>query len=78
MNKHLKKYSNESIFRQRNTKINYINQLYLFLILTNMLFFKKGTAKYDLDYKLRNILIDYFKEVDTVPLITDVRITVEK
>ncbi len=44
----------------------------------NMLFFKKGTAKYDLDYKLRNILIDYFKEVDTVPLITDVRITVEK
>jgi hypothetical protein len=26
-----------------------------------MLFFKKRTAKYDLDYKLRNILIDYFK-----------------
>lgn len=44
----------------------------------NMVFFKKGTAKYDLDYKLRNILIDYFKDVDTVPLITDTRITVEK
>jgi 2',3'-cyclic-nucleotide 2'-phosphodiesterase (5'-nucleotidase family) len=44
----------------------------------NMNFFKKGTAKYDLDYKLRNILIDYFKDVDTVPKITDVRITVEK
>lgn len=44
----------------------------------NMIFFKKGSAKYDLDYKLRNILIDYFKEVDTIPLTTDVRITVEK
>lgn len=44
----------------------------------SMLFFKKGSAKYDLDYKLRNILIDYFKEVDTIPLTTDVRISVEK
>ncbi len=44
----------------------------------NMTFFKKGIAKYDLDYKLRNILIDYFKEIGTVPLITDVRISVEK
>lgn len=44
----------------------------------NMVFFKKGTAKYDLDYKLRNILIDYFKQVDTIPLITDTRISVEK
>ena len=44
----------------------------------NMVFFKKGTAKYDLDYKLRNILIDYFKDVDTIPVISDVRITVEK
>ncbi|WP_324217895.1 5'-nucleotidase [Flavobacterium sp.] len=40
-------------------------------------FFKKGIASYDLDYKLRNILIDYFKEVDTIPEITDVRITKE-
>ena len=43
----------------------------------NMEFFKKGTQKFDLDYKLRNILIDYFKEVDTIPVINDVRITVE-
>jgi 2',3'-cyclic-nucleotide 2'-phosphodiesterase (5'-nucleotidase family) len=43
----------------------------------NMEFFKKGTQKFDLDYKLRNILIDYFKEVDTIPLINDVRISVE-
>jgi hypothetical protein len=29
--------------------------------------FRKGIQTYDLDYKLRNILIDYFKEVDTIP-----------
>ena len=40
----------------------------------NMLFFKKGVALYDLDYKLRNVLIDYFKEVDSIPLINDKRI----
>ena len=43
----------------------------------NMDFFLKGLATYDLDYKLRNMLIDYFKAVDIVPMITDVRIKVE-
>jgi 2',3'-cyclic-nucleotide 2'-phosphodiesterase (5'-nucleotidase family) len=43
----------------------------------NMNFFKKGIQLYDLDYKLRNILIDYFKEVDTIPVINDIRITEE-
>jgi 2',3'-cyclic-nucleotide 2'-phosphodiesterase (5'-nucleotidase family) len=43
----------------------------------NMNFFKKGIQKFDLDYKLRNILIDYFKEVDTIPVINEVRISVE-
>ncbi|MGO4904209.1 5'-nucleotidase C-terminal domain-containing protein [Flavobacterium sp. W20_MBD1_R3] len=43
----------------------------------NMNFFKKGIMKYDLNYKLRNILIDYFKEVDTIPVLKDVRIMVE-
>jgi 2',3'-cyclic-nucleotide 2'-phosphodiesterase (5'-nucleotidase family) len=43
----------------------------------NMNFFKKGIQKYDLVYKLRNVLIDYFKEVDTIPVITDVRVSVE-
>lgn len=42
-----------------------------------MVFFKKGITSCDLDYKLRNILIDYFKEVDTIPMINDVRITKE-
>jgi 2',3'-cyclic-nucleotide 2'-phosphodiesterase (5'-nucleotidase family) len=44
----------------------------------NMVFFKKGIQRYDLDYKLRNVLIDYFKEVDTIPMITDKRISIEK
>lgn len=44
----------------------------------NMNFFSKATAKYDLDYKLRNIIIDYFNEVDTIPAIRDHRILVEK
>jgi 2',3'-cyclic-nucleotide 2'-phosphodiesterase (5'-nucleotidase family) len=44
----------------------------------NMNFFKKGIQKYDLDYKLRNILIDYFKDVDTVSIVNDIRISVEK
>lgn len=43
----------------------------------NMNFFKKGVEKYDLDYKLRNIIIDYFKEVDTISVNTDKRISVE-
>jgi hypothetical protein len=40
----------------------------------NMNFFKR-VQKFD--YKLRNILIDYFKEVDTIPVIKDIRITEE-
>ena len=43
----------------------------------NMNFFKKGVQKFDLQYKLRNILIDYFKSVDTIPVIKDIRITEE-
>ena len=33
----------------------------------NMSFFKKSSIKYDLDYKLRNVFIDYFKKTDTLP-----------
>lgn len=43
----------------------------------SMFFFKKGIAVYDLDYKLRNVWIDYFKEVDTIPIIKDIRIKQE-
>jgi 2',3'-cyclic-nucleotide 2'-phosphodiesterase (5'-nucleotidase family) len=43
----------------------------------NMNFFLKNAQKFDLDYKLRNVLIDYFKDVDTIPLPKDIRITEE-
>ncbi len=43
----------------------------------NMSFFAKGVQKYDLNYKLRDVLIDYFKEVDTIPVPRDIRITEE-
>lgn len=43
----------------------------------NMTFFKKGIALYDLEYKLRNVLIDYFKDVDTLPILTEKRIIAE-
>jgi len=43
----------------------------------NMLFFKKGLQKYDLEYKLRNIIIDYFKENKTIVANKDIRISKE-
>lgn len=42
-----------------------------------MNFLKKSTIKYELDYKIRNILIDYFKSVDTLPNITTQHIIVK-
>ncbi|WP_342747852.1 5'-nucleotidase [Flavobacterium magnum] len=44
----------------------------------NMVFFKKATASFDMDYKLRNILIDYFKETDTLVVNHDERISIER
>lgn len=43
----------------------------------NMVFFKKGVEQYNLDYKLRNIIIDYFKENKTIVANKDIRITKE-
>lgn len=43
----------------------------------SMTFFSKGIEKFDLNYKLRNVLIDYFKEVGTIPVLKDKRITEE-
>ena len=43
----------------------------------NMEFFKKAKATYDMNYKLRNLFIDYFKEVDTLPVIKTERIITE-
>ncbi|WP_396157273.1 5'-nucleotidase C-terminal domain-containing protein [Flavobacterium sp.] len=43
----------------------------------NMLFFKKGVAQYNIDYKLRNIIIDYFMENKIITANKDVRISKE-
>jgi 2',3'-cyclic-nucleotide 2'-phosphodiesterase (5'-nucleotidase family) len=43
----------------------------------NMVFFKKSVQKFDMNYKLRNILIDYFTEVDTITVNKDLRIIAE-
>ncbi len=40
-------------------------------------FFKKGTQSFDLEYKLRNILIDYLKEVDTVKVVNEIKVIQE-
>lgn len=42
-----------------------------------MTFFKNSTIKYDLDYKLRKLFIDYFKSVDEIPNITTKHIITE-
>lgn len=39
----------------------------------NMSFFKQGDSLYILNYKIRNVLIDYFKKVDTLNLSADDR-----
>ena len=43
----------------------------------NMTFFKESTIKFDIEYKLRNMLIDYFKKVDILPNITTETIILE-
>ena len=43
----------------------------------NMIFFKKGVSRCDTNYKLRNVIIDYFKDVDTIRINKDVRIIQE-
>ena len=43
----------------------------------NMVFFKESTIKFDIQYKLRNMLIDYFKKTKTLPVITDEKIILE-
>lgn len=43
----------------------------------NMLFFKKATERYDLEYKLRNIIIDYFKANKVIKAEKEQRISKE-
>ncbi|NHN24590.1 hypothetical protein FIA58_002780 [Flavobacterium jejuense] len=43
----------------------------------NMNFFRDSKIKFDLDYKLRNLFIDYFKKIDTLPNITTERVIIK-
>ena len=43
----------------------------------NMDFFKKGVQSFDLNYKLRNVLIDYLKDIDTIAVPSEIKITKE-
>lgn len=43
----------------------------------DMKFFKNALASFDLDYKLRNVLIDYFRTVPQLPISQVVRIDAE-
>ena len=61
----------------KNTNYYVVTSDYLVNGGDNMTFFSRATAKYDLDYKLRNIIIDYFTEVDTIPVIKNQRIIVQ-
>lgn len=40
----------------------------------NMIFFEKALATHDMNYKLRNLIIDYFKDNDTIPVVLDNRV----
>ena len=44
----------------------------------NMTFFTKNTQKYKTDYKIRNLLIDYFQVVKEISFAKDERIIIEK
>jgi 2',3'-cyclic-nucleotide 2'-phosphodiesterase (5'-nucleotidase family) len=46
---------------------------YLYNSGDNMSFFKPSESMFDLDYKIRNAMIDYFKKVDTINPIRDNR-----
>lgn len=43
----------------------------------SMDFFKKGVGSYDMEYKLRNLYIDYFRDTDTIQAFRNVRISTE-
>jgi 2',3'-cyclic-nucleotide 2'-phosphodiesterase (5'-nucleotidase family) len=81
-------YTNSDFTEIKKIKINDIdivdNQIYYVATsdyLANggdrMTFFKNSTIKYDLDYKLRNLFIDYFKSVSEIPNITTKHIITE-
>lgn len=62
---------------QRNKLYYVVTTDYLSSGGDNMVFFKSATEKYDLEYKLRNIIIDFFKENKIITYSRDIRISKE-
>ena len=56
-----------------NTSYNVATSDYLYRGGDRMDFFSKHEKSYPLDYKIRNVLIDYFKKIDTLDFETDDR-----
>lgn len=59
---------------ETNTIYNVVTSDYLANGGDRMNFFLQNEGKYELDYKLRNILIDYLSETDTIKPINNIRI----
>lgn len=84
----IKIYADKNTLAVKNIEINgkKVEDNKIYYVATNdylanggdsMNFFRDSNLKFDLDYKLRNILIDYFKKVDTLPILTDEKIILE-
>ena len=58
---------------QKDKNYNIATSDYLFNGGDNMNFFGDATTSYDIDYKLRNLFIDYFRKQDTLPIVHDNR-----
>lgn len=69
-NKNIKniKINNEDL--DLNKSYFVVTNDYLSLGGDNMKFFTKSTNKYDMDYKLRNVLLSYFQKNNPLPIIT--------
>lgn len=84
----IKIYVDKNTLAVKNIEINgkQVDDNTIYYVATNdylanggdsMTFFRDSSLKFDLDYKLRNILIDYFKKIDTLPIITEEKIILE-
>ncbi len=68
----------QGVLLDKNTVYQVVTSDYLANGGDNMVFFKKNKGITNLDYKLRNVLIDYFMAIDTIPFVNDKRIFNEK
>jgi 2',3'-cyclic-nucleotide 2'-phosphodiesterase (5'-nucleotidase family) len=76
-------YENQSTFKSIKIQGEALDVNKTYLVATsdylitggdNMTFFDKAITTFDMNYKLRNLIIDYFKENDTIPVVLDRRV----